>query len=203
MSAILSGSSSTWNNVRFYFYSMWCYAFTSLASLETFPLFAMTAISKGGLGFDETGIGFVQTIAGCVFVVGQYTAFTTIKRRFGLMQALRIGALCTNLLLLFIPLSLYFPTNGDDDNSNSKNWFQLGYLGLVCGTISIFGSIFMGCATIGVNRCIKHASQRASMNGLQSMVASIGCVLGMIFLLDAYCKLDMFVFFLFGFGFES
>ena len=75
--------------------------------------------------------------------------------------------------------------NNNNNNNNNKNttnnWFQLGYLGLISGLISIFGSIFMGCATIGVNRCIEHTSQRASMNGLQSMVASIGRGLGPIF----------------------
>lgn len=38
----------------------------------------------------------------------------------------------------------------------------------------------MGCSTIGVNACIKDASRRASMNGFQSMFASIGRGLGPI-----------------------
>uniref|UniRef100_A0A7S4AM18 Major facilitator superfamily (MFS) profile domain-containing protein n=1 Tax=Pseudo-nitzschia australis TaxID=44445 RepID=A0A7S4AM18_9STRA len=177
---ILRSFFSTTSTVRYFFYSMWCYAFTSLASSEAFPLFAMASTKNGGLGLDETDIGIVQTIAGSVFVLGQYPTFTFVKKRFGLMKALKIGALCSNLFLVFMPLGLYFsPTNNNSSNHN-HNWYELGYLGLVSGAIGIFGSIFMGCATIGVNGCIEHPSQRASMNGLQSMVASIGRGLGPI-----------------------
>jgi hypothetical protein len=38
----------------------------------------------------------------------------------------------------------------------------------------------MGCFTIGVNASIVDASQRASLNGLQSMIASIGRGVGPI-----------------------
>merc|ERR1711924_295741 len=62
----------------------------------------------------------------------------------------------------------------DMAHHETRNWYQLVYLGLVTGLLSIFGSIFMGCATIGVNARIWDACQRASMNGLQSSVASIG-----------------------------
>eukprot|EP00536_Pseudo-nitzschia_multiseries_P001141 jgi/Psemu1/250246/estExt_Genewise1Plus.C_140103 len=166
----------TTSTVRYYFYSMWCYAFTSLASSEAFPLFAMTSTSKGGLGLDETNIGIVQTIAGSVFVLGQYSVFMHIKKRLGVLQAVRVGALYSNLLRILIPLGLYFsPISGSD-----YNWCQLGYLGLISGVAEIFGSIFMGCATIGSNACIEHSSQRASMNGLQSMVASLGRGVGPI-----------------------
>jgi len=81
-SSSTTSTSSNNNNVlmHYYFYSMWSYAFTSLASSETFPLFAMAASSKGGLGLDEAGIGFVQTIGGCIFVVGQYATFLFTKR---------------------------------------------------------------------------------------------------------------------------
>ena len=185
------------SNVRFFFYSMWLYAFSSLASLETFPLFAMTSIAKGGLGLDETGIGIVQTIGGCIFIVGQYTAFSTAIRKLGLMKALRFSTFCRIFLVLFFPLSLYFSpldtgecgieikvnttiTNNYQNCINGKNWYQLGYLGLITGVISILGSIFMGCSTICVNACIDDASKRASMNGLQSMVASLGRGLGPI-----------------------
>ncbi len=185
------------SNVKFFFYSMWLFAFSSLASLEAFPLFAMASISQGGLGFDEARIGIVQTIGGCVFVFGQYAAFSTATSKIGVMKAIRFSTFGRIFLVILFPLGLYFsnPTDSECDvqtdiytiNSNSslkcirgKNWYQLGYLGLVTGIISILGSIFMGCSTIGVNACLTDASQRASMNGLQSMVASIGRGLGPI-----------------------
>jgi len=185
------------SNVKFFFYSMWLFAFSSLASLETFPLFAMTSISKGGLGFDATRIGIVQTIGGCVFVVGQYTAFSTAIKHLGVMKALRLSTFGRIFIVLFFPLALYFSTPMDSEcetqtdvstivGNNSincapvKNWYQLGYLGLVTSIKAILGSIFMGCSTIGVNAALTDASQRASMNGLQSMVASIGRGVGPI-----------------------
>ena len=183
------------SNMRYFFYSMWSFAFTSLASLETFPLFAMASTSNGGLGLDETGIGLVQTIGGCIFITGQYTAFSVATSRLGFVKALRISALFRIPLLLMFPLGLYFspPNDADGDSGigigididigthfHGNNWYQLGYLGLLTGVISILGSIFMGCATVGVNACIEHPGQRASMNGLQSMVASIGRGLGPI-----------------------
>ena len=178
------------SNLRYFFYSMWSFAFTSLASLETFPLFAMASTSNGGLGLDETGIGLVQTIGACIFITGQYTVFTVATRRLGFVKALRISALFRSLLVLLFPLGLYFSPPKDAIHSHTdidigthfhgNNWYQLGYLGLLTGVSSILGSIFMGCATVGVNACIEHPSQRASMNGLQSMVASIGRGLGPI-----------------------
>ena len=166
------------SNLRRFFYSMWSYAFTSLASLETFPLFAIASTTRGGLGLDEISIGFVQTIAGVIFVLGQYKCFTLARKRFGLMKSLRISALTRSLLLLLFPMALYI---SPEPNGNRSNWYQFGFLGLVTGVIGILGSIFMGCATIGVNGCIKDVSQRASMNGLQSSIASIGRGLGPIF----------------------
>lgn len=190
-------------NVRYFFYSMWAFAFSSLASLEAFPLFAMTSIDKGGLGLDEISIGMVQTVSACFFIVGQYATFTVAMKKLGWRKMIPISLLGRSLLLLLIPLGLYVsPSKGIDCSSNteididnnitnindigsnsyhSKNWLQFVYFGFVIGVIGILGSNFMGCATIGVNACIKDASQRASMNGLQSMVASIGRGVGPIF----------------------
>eukprot|EP00535_Pseudo-nitzschia_heimii_P006631 CAMPEP_0197179032 /NCGR_PEP_ID=MMETSP1423-20130617/4105_1 /TAXON_ID=476441 /ORGANISM="Pseudo-nitzschia heimii, Strain UNC1101" /LENGTH=590 /DNA_ID=CAMNT_0042628877 /DNA_START=203 /DNA_END=1975 /DNA_ORIENTATION=- len=181
------------SNLRYFFFSMWSYAFTSLASLETFPLFAIASTARGGFGFDETSIGLVQTISGCIFVLGQYACFTFAKKRFGLMKTLRISALGRSLLLLLFPMALYISpkpnggikcrsaTNCDHAISSNRNWYQLGFLGSVTGVIGILGSIYMGCTTIGVNACIKDTSQRASMNGLHSSIASIGRGLGPLF----------------------
>lgn len=185
------------SNVKFFFYSMWLFAFSSLATLETFPLFAITSISEGGLGFDATRIGIVQTIGGCVFVVGQYSAFSTAIKHLGVMKALRFSTFGRIFIVLLFPLAMYFSTPIDSEceiqtdtsimvGNNSmncapvKNWYQLGYLGLVTGIKTISGSIFMGSSTIGVNTSLTDASQRASMNGLQSMVASIGRGVGPI-----------------------
>ena len=185
-------------NVRFFFYSMWLHAFSSLASMETFPLFAMASITKGGLGLDETGIGIVSTIGGFIFIAGQYTAFSTTIDKLGVRKAMQFSSFCRTFIVLLYPLGLYFShpstgkcsfpidsiTHGTNENSpeciEGINWYQFGFLGLVRGSSSILGSIFMGSSTIGVNGCIIDASMRASMNGLQSMVASMGRGLGPI-----------------------
>ena len=169
---------STTSNVYYYLYCYWCYAFTSISGSEAFPLFAMAAISNGGLGLNESNIGTVQTIGGLVFVIGQYTIFSWAMKTFGLVKSMRLGALFNNLYVL-IPLALYIPTTatmisssttpttsiiegGDGASSSTTNWIQFGFLGLIMGITRISATVFSGGVSIGLNRSID-AIQRASM----------------------------------------
>jgi MFS family permease len=155
------------SRTRAYLVSYWFIAFTNVAASEAFPLFAMSKV--GGLGIEEKMIGAVGTMSGLMYCIGQYFIFTTAMKRYGLVQALRYGALWSNLPIIFFPLSLYM-----------TGWLQLVYLSLLSGMIMIANSVFLACTTIGANRTVE-ASHRAAMNGLSSIGTSVGRGGGPIF----------------------
>ena len=159
------------SQARYFLATMWAFAFTSLVSLETFPLFAMASIDHGGLGLDETSIGLVQTVAALVFITSQPFAFRRITEHFGFLGALKVAALARSICVLAVPFSVFL---------SKDRRGQLAYLGLVLGLLGIGGSIFSGCTTMGLNGCVTDASVRASMNGVHSMGGSLGRGLGPI-----------------------
>ncbi|KAG7369034.1 major facilitator superfamily transporter [Nitzschia inconspicua] len=147
---------------RAFLISSWLYSFASVAQSEAFPLFAMAHPGQG-LGLRESSIGMVGTISGLIYCIGQYFTFSMMMNRFGLVRSLRYGALFANLPIIVIPLSLYI----------RSGWTQIVLLSFLSGISMIFGSVYLGCNTIGANRSVD-ATSRATMNGLSSLGTSIG-----------------------------
>ena len=168
-----------------YMYSHWCYSFSSSASSETFPLFAMAALSQGGLGYDEKTIGMVQTLGGIFFLLFQYRAFSYFRTHFTVLVSLRLGALCRTITLLFFPLSMYcmmYHTDSNDTSTTTKNYIlQFIYCGIVLGGIKIFGGVYDGHTTMGMNASITKITERASMNAIVGTGDALGRGLGPIF----------------------
>lgn len=147
---------------RAFLISYWVYSFASVEQNEAFPMFAMVHLGRG-LGMGESSIGMVGTVSGLIYCIGQYFTFSLMMSKFGLVQSLRCGALFANIPVVFIPLSLYLPSG----------WIRIGYLSVLSGMSMIFGSVYLGCNTIGANRSVD-ATSRARINGLSSLGTSVG-----------------------------
>jgi hypothetical protein len=152
---------------RMYLTSYWANTFTNVAQSETFPLFAMSIV--GGLGMEESSIGFVGSGAGLIYCVAQYFIFSAAMKHFGLIKSLRYGSFAANVPVFLMPISTVL-----------TGTLQYAYLSLVMGALMIGNSVFYGCVTIGTNRSVD-ARQRATLNGLASAGASVARALGPIF----------------------
>ena len=148
-------------STRLFLISYWVSTFASVSQSEAFPLFAMSKV--GGLGFEETSIGLVGALAGLVYCFAQYIIFTQAMKRLGLVKSMRYGIFWANIPIILVPVSLYL--------QNERT--QIIYLSLLSGITMVANSVFAGCNTIGANRTVD-ASQRATMNGMNSLGTSIG-----------------------------
>lgn len=146
----------------------WLYTLVSVAQAECFPLFAMSTI--GGLAMGTSAIGMVGTLAGLVYVAGQYITFNLTMEKFGPLQTMRYGAFVAGTIVVLYPFGRYLACSPTT---------QIVVMGLVMGIDMVAGSVFMGANTIEVNKYVD-AAQRGKVNGITSMGTSIGQALGPI-----------------------
>jgi MFS family permease len=156
----LMGSKVTREHLMAY----WISGFASVAQTEAFPLFAMA--KAGGLGLSEKEIGAIGTGAGLFFCIFQYIIFAAMTKRFGLHRAMVYGSFGANAPIVLFPVSLLLP-----------RWAALPFLSVLISVLMIFNSVFYAGVTVATNRTVS-SSNRAKLNGLSSMGASIGRGIG-------------------------
>jgi MFS family permease len=156
----LMGSKVTREHLMAY----WISSFAQVAQSEAFPLFAMA--NAGGLGLSEKEIGAIGTGAGLFFCIFQYIIFATMTKRLGLHRAMLYGSFWGNAPIVLFPVSLLLP-----------RWAALPFLSVLMSVILIFNSVFYAGITVATNRTVC-SSNRAKLNGLASMGASIGRGIG-------------------------
>jgi len=142
--------------------------FASTAQGEAFPLFAMAR--DGGLGIEERAIGIIGAGSGLLFCICQYFIFSSSMKQLGLHQTMVLSGLLAVMPAIFIPLSLLFHTETG----------VLVYLSILNGIMLIFFSNWNAALTIRQNRTVD-SSDRAKLNGLAAVGASVGRGFGPLF----------------------
>ena len=62
----------------------------SMAS-EIFGIWAILSISEGGLNFNPSNIGIIQSIQSFIFLLGQILIYSSVVKLFGKLNSFRIG----------------------------------------------------------------------------------------------------------------
>ena len=123
----------------------------------------------GGLAMNTTSIGLVGTLAGCVYVCGQYVTFQFAIQKLGTLRTMQFGAFVAGTIVILYPFGRFLTPTA-----------QIVAMGLVMGIDMVAGSVFMGANTIEVNKLVTDPSQRGKINGITSMGTSIGRAIGPI-----------------------
>lgn len=159
----------------------WLYSFVIISVDEAFPLYCISI--QAGLGLQEAAIGKILSLSGILFVALQYCCYTGLVHVVGIYGSLLVGTLVTIPTIVLIPASLLFQTSLRELNSS-----LLVFLSINMAVFRIFANIFFSSITIATNRtCSSH--ERASMNGLSMLGASIGKALGPA-LAGVFCALN-------------
>jgi len=156
------------DRVRECLVAYWSMTFASTAQGEAFPLFAMAR--DGGLGIEERAIGIIGAGSGLLFCICQYFIFSSSMKQLGLHQTMVLSGLLAVMPAIFIPLSLLFHTETG----------VLVYLSILNGIMLIFFSNWNAALTIRQNRTVD-SSDRAKLNGLAAVGASVGRGFGPLF----------------------
>ena len=172
-------ASAIWNreSTRRHLISYWLFSFVVVAVDESFPLFCISRV--GGLSLSEASIGKILSVAGVIFVLGQYFTFATLVDRLGLYRAQTIGALLGVPPTVLIPIANLL--NGSvSEREEELAWSTFFFLTVVIGVAKIFTCLYFAVITITTNRTVP-ASLRATTNGLSMVGGSVAKGLGPIF----------------------
>ena len=153
----------------------WVYSFVGLTVDELFPLFCMSRVA--GFGLSEKEIGEILALVGLIFIACQYSLYSTIYDRFGLLGALRMGAVVSSPALLLMPLAVRMNHGAE---TGTLNWITYFFLAVMMAQYRIFGFVFFTSITVLTNRSVP-SEQRATMNGLSMLGGSAAKALGPIF----------------------
>jgi MFS family permease len=153
----------------------WVYSFAGLTVDELFPLFCMSQVA--GFGLSEKEIGEILALVGLIFISCQYFLYSTIYDRFGLLGALRMGALASSPALLLLPLAVLMNHGAE---TGTLNWTTYFFLAIMMAQYRIFGFVFFTSITVLTNRSVS-SEQRATMNGLSMLGGSAAKALGPVF----------------------
>ncbi|GAX17178.1 hypothetical protein FisN_10Lh025 [Fistulifera solaris] len=153
----------------------WVYSFAGLTVDELFPLFCMSQVA--GFGLSEKGIGEILALVGLIFISCQYVLYSTIYDRFGLLGALRMGALVSSPALLLLPLAVLMNHGAE---TGTLKWTTYFFLAIMMAQYRIFGFVFFTSITVLTNRSVP-SEQRATMNGLSMLGGSAAKALGPVF----------------------
>ena len=124
----------------------------------------------GGLGIEETAIGFIGAGSGLLFVICQYFIFSVSMKRLGLHKTMVSSCLFAVPPVIFIPLSLLIKSQA----------IMLTYLSVLNGIMLISFSNWNAALTIAQNRAVE-PSDRAKLNALAALGASLSRGGGPIF----------------------
>lgn len=116
---------SIWSreNTRLHMIFNWVFSFVVTVIDDGFPLFCISTI--GGLGYDESSIGQVLTMAGLIFAIGQYAVYTVMVHQLGLYPSITTGCALGLVPAAFIPLSVWLYRSGE------SGWVTMIYLSVV------------------------------------------------------------------------
>jgi MFS family permease len=150
----------------------WIFSFAVTVIDDGFPLFCISTV--GGLGYDETSIGQVLSLAGLIFAVGQYATYTVMVHRLGLYPSITVGCALGLVPASLIPLAVWLNRTGQPE------WVIMLYLSVVLGICKIMVCACFSSLAIATNQSVTKR-QRAKMNGLLLLGSSITKGLGPIF----------------------
>jgi MFS family permease len=139
---------------------------------DGFPLFSLSTV--GGLGFEEIQIGQVWSLAGLIFVVGQYITYAAMIEHLGLYPAITMGCALGLVPALLIPLSVWYT------RKKKSEIFVVVFLGIILGITKIMICACFASLAIATNNTVPQR-QRAEMNGLLLLGSSVAKGLGPIF----------------------
>ncbi|CAM9486293.1 unnamed protein product [Phaeothamnion confervicola] len=144
------------------------FSFFSIMFDEVLPLWCITSVSRGGLGWQTGDIGQVLSVAGLFLVFFQFVVFPIFTRRVGAVRAIEIS------IMAQVPLFFAFPVlsrlkGGDEE-------LQAALVAFVVGLKSLSNVVFASL-TLCTNNSVSR-SMRGSFNGLMMTVGSIAKSLG-------------------------
>ena len=165
----------------------WSFSFVGLTLDEALPLFLMS--HTAGFGLVENDIGRILSLCGLLFVLTQYTVYSKIYDCLGLLGSVRLGAALSAPLILAVPVSVWINNHQTRVTEESTNggggtaglhWQTVWYLGIVLALYRILTLAFFTSISVMVNRTVP-TRQRATMNGLSLLGASVARGLGPLF----------------------
>ena len=136
----------------------------------------MTA-QYSGLGVEEKAIGKLLSGSGMGYIFIQYILLTSLVDRYGFYKSMSIGALFSMPVVSFMPLSLLTNRGADEGTLTAST---LALVSVVYAVARACSSIVFSTLTMTTNRTVP-ADQRAAMNGLAVLGASVGNTLGPAF----------------------
>jgi len=142
---------------------------------ETFPLFCISR--EAGLALSEAQIGKILSLCGLIFAVCQYFISASIYVRFGLYGSIRVGTILSAPIMFFVPISLLINPNTE---VGDLPWPRFLYLSVTMAAYRIFSLVFFSSVGVALNQSVPQ-SQRASINGLAMLGASVAKGLGPAF----------------------
>ena len=167
------------NSTRQHLIVNWIFSFVVTFIDEAFPLYCMSNV--GGLGLTEASIGKILSLAGLLFAMFQYVVYATITDRMGLYSSIEIGCLFGLVPASLIPLSLWLSRRHSNGNGSVGDIQQqethlsiviVAFLSILLGFCKIMACMCFSSLAIATNKTV-HSSQRAKMNGLSVVGASI------------------------------
>ena len=141
----------------------WLACFVELLMDEGFPLFCMSPLA--GFGMAEKQIGQLLSLCGLVYVVCQLFVYDALYGRVGLDGSVRWSSALSGPVLLLVPLSLIM-------NDGTLSWTTFVFLGFISAMYRVFSFCFFSSISVLANRAVP-SSQRATMNGLSGLGASV------------------------------
>lgn len=150
----------------------WIFSFVVPVVDEGFPLFCISTV--GGLGFDEASIGQVLSLAGILFVIGQYVIYTFMIQKLGVYRTIMTSCFLGLVPLSSIPLSVWLIRTA------KSKLILFTFLSVVIGFTKIMICNCFSSLAIATNKSVPK-EQRAKMNGINLLGSSISKGLGPIF----------------------
>eukprot|EP00980_Cylindrotheca_fusiformis_P030851 scaffold25515_cov108-Cylindrotheca_fusiformis.AAC.2 len=150
----------------------WIFSFVVTVIDDGFPLFCISTI--GGLGYDESAIGQVLSMAGLIFAIGQYATYSMMVHHLGLYPSITVGCALGLTPAALISLAVCWHRMG------APKWETMVYLSMVLGLSKIMACACFTSLAIATNQTVSQG-QRAKMNGLLLVGSSITKGLGPIF----------------------
>ena len=159
-------------------------SFNAIIYDEVLPLWALSSVEKGGLGYQSSDVGQVMSLVGVPVVIFTFLGYPPLAKAFAEPYCFRMGQLVGGVACFITVLLRYlFPVLGgedavNNDNSSAKWTLQilLVVLSSVChiGYVTGFTSLFLL-----INRSV-HTDRRATVNGLAMTIGSVAKAVGPI-----------------------
>jgi hypothetical protein len=139
----------------------------------------------GGFGLDSGRIGFIFTLYGISGMLVQFLVFPPVARKYGVVNCLRVCAICMPIIYFFVPFAALLP----DRSSQEAAIFVLMIIKGCCKCLlypssrhtsnSLSVSTFaFPCSTILLTNSASSLRILGTLNGIATSVGAIGRALG-------------------------